>query len=65
MTFKEHPRLLGPMQRGSPAWQRLYGARTARERTKSSDQEVIANGRPPRLRGRKAFRFVGAIRTLA
>jgi len=65
MTFKEHPRLIGPRQRGSSAWQRLYGARTASERTNSYDQEVIANGPPPRMRGLKAFRFAGAIRTLA
>ena len=65
MTFKEHPRLIGPMQRGSPAWQRLYAARTASERTNSSDQEVLGGGRPPRMRGLKAFRCAGAIRTLA
>lgn len=65
MTFKNHPRLIGPIQRGTPRWQRLYGARTASERTNGYDQEVIANGRPPRLRGLKAFRFAGAIRTLA
>ncbi len=65
MTFKDHPRLIGPIQRGTPTWQRLYGARTASERTNGYDQEVIANGRPPRLRGLKAFRFAGAIRTLA
>jgi hypothetical protein len=47
MTFKDHPRLIGPIQRGTSAWQRLYGARSASER---------AN---------KAFRFAGAIRTLA
>jgi hypothetical protein len=65
MTFKDHPRLIGPIQRGSPAWQRLYAARTASERTNSYDQEVIANSRPLRMRGLKAFRFAGAIRTLA
>jgi len=63
--FQDHPRLMGPIQRGPPAWQRLSGARTARERTNGYDQDVIANGRPPRLRGLKAFRFAGAIRTLA
>jgi hypothetical protein len=65
MAFKDHPRLIGPVQRGTPAWQRLYAARTASERTKSYDQEVVANGRPLRMRGLKAFRFAGAIRTLA
>ena len=65
MPFKDHPRLIGPLQRGTPAWQRLYGARTASERTNGYDQEVIANGRPLRMRGLQAFRFAGAIRTLA
>ncbi|MFQ5813931.1 MAG: hypothetical protein ACE5I2_12215 [Anaerolineae bacterium] len=65
MAFRDHPRLIGPIQRGTSAWQRLYAARTASERTNSYDQEVIANGRPPRLRGLKAFRFAGAIRALA
>lgn len=65
MTFKDHPRLIGPIPRGTAAWQRLYAARTASERTNSYDQEVIANGRPLRMRGLEAFRFAGAIRTLA
>jgi hypothetical protein len=52
-------------QRGTKDWQILYAARTASERTNSYDQEVLDNGRPPKLRGLKAFRFVGAIRTLA
>src|SRR5712691_10677107 len=65
MTFKGHPRLIGPIQRGSPAWQRLYAARSASERTNSYDQEVIANAHPLRMRGLQAFRFAGAIRTLA
>ena len=65
MTFKEHPRLMGPIQRGPQAWQRLYGARSASERTNSYDQDVIANAHPLRMRGLKAFRFAGAIRTLA
>ena len=65
MTFKDHPRLIGPIQRGTPAWQRLYAARSASERTNSYDQEVIANAHPLRMRGLKAFRFAGAIRTLA
>ena len=65
MTFKDHPRLIGPIPRGTAAWQRLYAARTASERTNSYDQEVIANGRPLRMRGLAAFRFAGAIRTLA
>lgn len=65
MTFKEHPRLIGPIQRGTPAWRRLYAARSASERTNSYDQEVIANAHPLRMRGLKAFRFAGAMRTLA
>jgi hypothetical protein len=65
MTFKGHPRLIGPIQRGTPAWQRLYAARSASERTNSYDQEGIANAHPLRMRGLKAFRFAGAIRTLA
>jgi hypothetical protein len=63
--FRDHPRLIGPIQRGTPAWQRLYAARSASERTNSYDQEVIANAHPLRMRGLKAFRFAGAIRTLA
>jgi hypothetical protein len=65
MTFTDHPRLIGPIQRGTPAWQHLYGARTASERTNGYDQEVIANGRSPWVRGLKALRFAGTIRTLA
>jgi len=65
MSFKDHPRLIGPIQRGTPAWQRLYGARSASERTNSYDQEVIGKAHPLRMRGLKAFRFAGAIRTLA
>jgi len=65
MSFKDHPRLMGPIQRGTPAWQRLYAARSASERTNSYNQEVIAKTHPLRMRGLKAFRFAGAIRTLA
>jgi hypothetical protein len=65
MTFTDQPRLIGPIQRGTPAWQRLYAARSASERTNSYDQEVIAHAHPLRMRGLKAFRFAGAIRTLA
>jgi len=65
MTFSDHPRLIGPIQRSTPAWQRLYAARSASERTNSYDQEVIANAHPLRMRGLKAFRFAGAMRTLA
>jgi len=65
MTFKDHPRLIGPIQRGTPVWQRLYAARSASERTNSYDQEVIATAHPLRMRGLKAFRFAGAMRTLA
>jgi hypothetical protein len=64
MAFHDYPRLLGPIQRGTDAWKILYAARTASERTNSYAQEVIANGRPPKLRGLQAFRFAGAIRTL-
>jgi hypothetical protein len=65
MSFKDHPRLIGPIQRGSKAWQELYQARSSSERTNSYDQEVVGNAHPLRMRGLKAFRFAGAIRTLA
>jgi hypothetical protein len=65
MSFKDHPRLIGPIQRGSKAWQRLYRARSASERTNSYDQEVVGQAHPLRMRGLKAFRFAGAIRALA
>jgi hypothetical protein len=65
MSFTDHPRLIGPIQRGTKAWQSLYGARTASERTNSYDQEVVGKAHPLRMRGLKAFRFAGAIRTLA
>jgi hypothetical protein len=65
MSFKDHPRLIGPIQRGSKAWYDLYKARSSSERTNSYDQEVVGNAHPLRMRGLKAFRFAGAIRTLA
>jgi hypothetical protein len=65
MSFKDHPRLIGPIQRSSKAWHDLYGARSSSERTNSYDQEVVAKAHPLRMRGLKAFRFAGAIRTLA
>ena len=65
MSFTDHPRLIGPIQRGSQAWHDLYGARSASERTNSYDQEVLGNAHPLRMRGLKAFRFAGAIRTFA
>jgi len=65
MSFKDHPRLIGPIQRGSKAWRALYGARSSSERTNSYDQEVVGQAHPLRMRGLKAFRFAGAIRTLA
>lgn len=65
MSFNDHPRLIGPIQRGTPAWKRLYAARSASERTNSYNQEVMARAHPLRMRGLKAFRFAGAIRTLA
>jgi hypothetical protein len=65
MHFRDHPRLIGPIQRGSQAWHDLYQARSASERTNSYDQEVVAQAHPLRMRGLKAFRFAGAMRTLA
>ena len=65
MSFKDHPRLIGPIQRGSKAWHDLYQARSSSERTNSYDQEVVGKAHPLRMRGLKAFRFAGAIRTLA
>lgn len=65
MRFKDHPRLIGPIQRGSKAWHDLYGARSSSERINSYDQEVVGQAHPLRMRGLKAFRFAGAIRTLA
>jgi hypothetical protein len=65
MSFNNHPRLIGPIQRGTPAWKRLYAARSASERTNSYNQEVIARAHPLRMRGLQAFRFAGAMRTLA
>ena len=62
MSFKDHPRLIGPLQRGTKAWQSLYGARSSSARTNSYDQEVIGKAHPLRMRGLKAFRFAGAIR---
>ena len=44
MTFKDHPRLIGPIQRGSKAWDRLYKARSASERINSYDQDVTSEG---------------------
>jgi len=64
MTFRDHPRLIGPIQRGSQQWQQLYGMRSASERTNSYDQEVISKGSAVKMRGLAAFRFAGAIRTL-
>ena len=64
MSFRDHPRLIGPMQRGSQPWQQLYAMRSASERTNSYDQEVIAKGSAVKMRGLAAFRFAGAIRTL-
>ena len=50
---------------GPNDWKVLYSARTASERTNSYAQEVIDNSRPSKLRGLQAFRFAGAIRTVA
>src|SRR5262245_42585632 len=65
MSFKDHPRLIGPIQRGSQIWHDLYKARSSSERINSYDQEVVGNAHPLRMRGLKAFRFAEAIRTLA
>ena len=65
MSFNDHPRLIGPIQRGSKVWHDLYKARSSSERTNSYDQEVVGKAHPLRMRGLKAFRFAGAIRTLA
>src|SRR2546428_6907432 len=65
MSFTDHPRLIGPIQRGSKAWHHLYGARSSSERTNSYDQEVVGKAHSLRMRGLKAFRFAGAIRTFA
>jgi hypothetical protein len=65
MSFTDHPRLIGPIQRGSKVWHDLYGARSSSERTNSYDQEVVGKAHPLRMRGLKAFRFAGAIRALA
>jgi len=65
MSFKDHPRLIGPIPRGTKAWHDLYGARSSSERTNSYDQEVVGQAHPLRMRGLKAFRFAGTIRTLA
>jgi hypothetical protein len=64
MSFHDHPRLIGPIERGSQQWRTLYGKRSASERTNSYDQEVIAKGSAIKMRGLAAFRFAGAIRTL-
>ena len=55
---------MGPIQRGTPAWQRFYAMRSASERTNSYDQEVIAKGSAVKMRGLAAFSFAGSIRTL-
>jgi hypothetical protein len=35
--FKDHPRFIGSIQRGSKAWDHLYQARSSSERTNSYD----------------------------
>jgi hypothetical protein len=64
MSFGEFPRLVGPVQRGTPLWQALYNTRSASERVNSYDQEVVAKQKLPKIRGLTAFKFAGAIRTL-
>jgi hypothetical protein len=64
MSFRDHPRLIGPIERGSQQWRQLYAKRSASERTNSYDQEVIAKGSAVKMRGLAAFSFAGAIRTL-
>jgi hypothetical protein len=39
MRFNDHPRLIGPIQRGTQTWKQLYAARSASERTNSYNQE--------------------------
>jgi hypothetical protein len=65
MSFKAHPRLIGPIPRGSKAWHDLYKARSSSERINSYDQEVVGKAHPLRMRSLRAFRFAGAIRVLA
>ena len=65
MSFKDHPRLISPIQRGSKAWHDLYKSRSSSERPNGYDQEVVGKAHPLRMRGLKAFRFAGALRTLA
>jgi len=64
MSFRDHPRLIGPIRRGSQQWQALYAMRSASERTNGYDQEVIAKGSALKMRGLAAFSFAGSIRTL-
>ena len=64
MSFRDHPRLIGPIERGSQSWHTFYGMRSASERTNGYDQEVIAKGSAVKMRGLSAFSFAGAIRTL-
>jgi hypothetical protein len=45
-------------------WKTVYAPRTSSERTTRYDQEVIANGHLPKLRGLQVFRFSGVIRTV-
>ncbi|MCP3967055.1 MAG: hypothetical protein GY718_12010, partial [Lentisphaerae bacterium] len=65
MSSKQYPRLTGPVQRGTKKWKGYYTKRSASERINSYDQEVIEVGCKPKLRGLKAFKFSGSIRTLA
>ena len=65
MRCTDPPRLIGPMQRGTPVWPRLSAARSASERPHSATPEGSAKAHPLRMRGLKAFRCAGAMRTLA
>jgi hypothetical protein len=51
MSFRDHPRLIGPMERGSQQWRNLYAKRSASECTNSCDQEVVAKGSAVKMRG--------------
>ncbi len=65
MSVEDHPRLVGPIRRGTDEWDILYSNRTSAERTNSYDQEVVGKGRRHGFRGLRAFSFSASVRTLA
>lgn len=65
MIFDDHPRLVGPVQRGTDEWSILYRKRTSAERTNSYDQEVVGKSGRRKFRGLEAFSFSASVRTLA